>query len=54
MRRIISDDDVASIIKIAENLDMTQWEIADAFNISQGHVSRILARQRRVKKAVVQ
>lgn len=43
----LTDEDIASIKKIYENVDITQKELAEAFFISQGHLSRIVRGLRR-------
>lgn len=50
MKKKITDDDVTSILRIAENMDITQKELADMFGITQPHMSRILSKQRRYRK----
>lgn len=50
MQKKISDEDVASILRIKDNLDITQVELAELFGITQGHLSRILAGLRRQSK----
>ncbi len=47
----LTDDDIASIKKIYENLDITQIELAKAFLITQGHLSRIVRGLRRANAA---
>ncbi len=43
----LSAEDIASIKKIYQNLDITQTELAELFQISQGHLSRVIRGLRR-------
>lgn len=47
----LTDEDIASIKKIYENLDITQKELAETFLITQGHLSRIVRGLRRANAA---
>lgn len=47
MKKKLSAEDIQSIFRISSKMEITQRELAAAFLISQGHLSRILAGQRR-------
>lgn len=47
MKKKLSAEDIQSIFRISSKMEITQSELAAAFLISQGHLSRILAGHRR-------
>ncbi len=52
MTKQIPDEDIEKIMRIYENLDMSQTEIAKMWNTSQAHISRIVNKLRRAKKVL--
>ncbi len=52
MKKSIPDEDVSSIQKIYQNVDITQKELGELWQVSQPHISRILKGLRRKKDLI--
>lgn len=49
MKKVIPDEDIEKIKRVYESGTATQKDIAEAWKISQSHVSRIVCQLRRQK-----